>query len=188
MSLLSTPAYLDNIAFNDKNNEHYRVRSTNGMNVVSARNCVSTSHFAAATCHYCTITVCLLSLCRAQASHSRKISLFLKKKDIFFLLSEFIEESIIWTIISDTPCKKRKLNFFLSYLLSILHETFLFRASFNFRNVNLVRTSTLYIWILLYSLTTDWTLSVLCVDGHAWRSLYPVWYVSTFILLIILHY
>lgn len=28
------------------------------MNVVSARNCVSASHFAAATCHYCTITVC----------------------------------------------------------------------------------------------------------------------------------
>lgn len=43
-------------------------------------------------------------------------------------------------------------------------------------------------WILLYSLTTDRTLSVLCVDGHAWRSLYPVWYVFTFILLIILHY
>lgn len=28
------------------------------MNVVSVRNCVSASHFAAATCHYCTITVC----------------------------------------------------------------------------------------------------------------------------------
>lgn len=43
----------------DKNDEHYRVRSFNGMmNVASARNCVSTSHFAAATCHYCTITVC----------------------------------------------------------------------------------------------------------------------------------
>lgn len=28
------------------------------MNVAPARNCVSTSHFAAATCHYCTITVC----------------------------------------------------------------------------------------------------------------------------------
>lgn len=55
----------------------------------------------------------------------------------------------------------------------------------------LVRVHTIYITITLnpiYSLTIDWTLSVLCVDGHAWRSLYPVWYVSTFILLIILHY
>jgi len=35
------------------------------MNVAPARNCVSTSHLAAATCHYCTITVCTTIVCDA---------------------------------------------------------------------------------------------------------------------------
>lgn len=48
-----------NVAFKGKNDEHYQVRNISRMmNVASARNCVSASHFAAATCHYCTITVC----------------------------------------------------------------------------------------------------------------------------------
>lgn len=47
------------MTFKGKKDEHYRVRNISRMmNVVSARNCVSASHFAAATCHYCTITMC----------------------------------------------------------------------------------------------------------------------------------
>lgn len=168
------------------------------MNVASARNCVSTSHFAAATCHYCTITVCLLSLCRAQASQSGNHSLdraqFLQKKKgkTHFFCHQNSLKNLSCGRLYRIHRVKKILNFFLSLSsVDFARSTSLsraLRASINFRNANLVRTSTLYIWILLYSLTTDWTLSVLCVDGHAWRSLYPVWYVSTFILLIILHY
>lgn len=52
--------------------------------------------------------------------------------------------------------------------------------------VNLVRVRYYYILKSIFCTCWLWTLSVLCVDGHAWRSLYPVWYVSTFILLIII--
>lgn len=163
------------------------------MNIASARNCVSTSHFAAATCHYCTITVCLLSLCRAQASPVwRPLSIVLKflQREKKLYISSFtktrwkidrVDDYTGLYIMWDKNC----------FLVSPVNfaRSILSRASLNFQKTRILCAHQhFYIWILLYSLTTDWTLSVLCVDGHAWRSLYPVWYVSTFILLIILHY
>lgn len=163
------------------------------MNVASVRNCVSTSHFAAATCHYCTITVCLLSLCRAQASqsdnHSQNFAKGKGEKPRAFFPARF-STGTRWKVDRTDRVVRCVKTFFFPFLIvsPVDFAQSISRANSDFRNANLVRASTLYIWILLYSLTTDWTLSVLCVDGHAWRSLYPVWYVSTFILLIILHY
>lgn len=132
MSLLSAPAYKlrCSVRWQKRRTLSRKKHQLGMMNVASARNCVSTSHFAAATCHYCTITVCLLSLCRAQASpsndHSRSFSIFAKK------IKEKTRVSSVWNSLKNRPCEQLytvwKMQTKLFLVCLILHEAFLLRS------------------------------------------------------------
>lgn len=59
------------------------------INVTSTRNCVSTSHFAAATCHYCTITVCT-TIVASRTSFGDLSILFRDRSRLFRKVNFFI--------------------------------------------------------------------------------------------------
>lgn len=150
------------------------------MNVAPARNCVSTSHFAAATCHYCTITVCTTIVASRTSLASLTITLEIvldfctKKKEekgeetrarFHRLLRELIEKSIACGWISRARCAKELFlfdNFLFSRSIRDLARSVSFPFSFPVRAFNL--------WILcahqhytFESYYTRWLLTGLCL-------------------------
>lgn len=121
------------------------------MNVAPARNCVSTSHFAAATCHYCTITVCTTIVASRTSLASLTITLEIvldfctKKKEekeeetrarFHRLLRELIEKSIACGWISRARCAKELFlldNFLFSRSIRDLARSVSFPFSFPVR-------------------------------------------------------
>lgn len=151
------------------------------MNVAPARNCVSTSHFAAATCHYCTITVCTTIVASRTSLASLTITLEIvldfctkkkkKKKEkrharvSIVYYGELIEKSIACGWISRARCAKELFlfdNFLFSRSIRDLARSVSFPFSFPVRAFNL--------WILcahqhytFESYYTRWLLTGLCL-------------------------
>lgn len=117
------------------------------MNVAPARNCVSTSHFAAATCHYCTITVCTTIVASRTSLASLTITLEIvldfctkkkKKKE-----KRHARVSIVYYGSSSKSRSRAdeypgravqkssfySITFFFLVLFAILHEAFLSRLA-----------------------------------------------------------